>query len=256
MRATISGAARVFERNLISYRRGWVVLFSGFFEPVFYLFSIGVGVGALVGDVTLVDGTPVSYRAFVAPALLASSAMNGAINEAFNILPRLKYDKLYATMLATPIRPVDVAVGEIVWSVARGGIYAVGFVAVMAALGLVESWLALATIPAALLVGFAFAAAGIAGVSFMRSWQDYELLQLVILPLFLFSATFYPLDVYPPLLQQITRVSPLYHGVELMRGFALGSLDPTMVGHAAVLGVVGAAGTYVAVRRLHRLLLF
>lgn len=248
-------AARVFERNLRAYRRAWVVILSGFFEPVFYLFAIGVGVGALVGDVTLPDGTAVPYRAFVAPALLASSAMNGAVNEAFNILPRLKYDKLYVTMLATPIRPVDVALGEIAWSVARGGLYAVGFVAVTAVLGLVDSWLALATVPAALLVGFAFAAAGIAGAAHMRSWQDYELLQLVILPLFLFSATFYPLDVYPPLLQDITRISPLYHGVELMRGFALGHLDPTMIGHAAFLLAMGAAGTIIAVRRLDRVLL-
>lgn len=248
-------AARVFERNLRAYRRAWVVILSGFFEPVFYLFAIGVGVGALVGDVTLPDGTAVPYRAFVAPALLASSAMNGAVNEAFNILPRLKYDKLYVTMLATPIRPVDVALGEIAWSVARGGLYAVGFVAVTAVLGLVDSWLALATVPAALLVGFAFAAAGIAGAAHMRSWQDYELLQLVILPLFLFSATFYPLDVYPPLLQDITRISPLYHGVELMRGFALGHLDPTMIGHAAFLLAMGAAGTIIAVRRLDRILL-
>jgi len=251
----VTGAARVFERNLRAYRRGWVILFSGFLEPVFYLFAVGVGVGGLVGDVALPDGTTVPYRAFVAPALLASSAMNGAVNEAFNILPRLKYDKLYVTMLATPIRPLDVALGEIAWSVARGGLYAVGFVAVMAAFGLAGSWLSLATVPAALLVGFAFAAAGIAGAAYMRSWQDYELLQLVVLPLFLFSATFYPLDVYPPLLQNLTRLSPLYHGVELMRGIALGRLDPTMIGHAAFLLAMGAAGTTVAVRRLHRVLL-
>lgn len=251
----VTGAARVFERNLRAYRRGWVILFSGFLEPVFYLFAVGVGVGGLVGDVALPDGTSIPYRAFVAPALLASSAMNGAVNEAFNILPRLKYDKLYVTMLATPIRPLDVALGEIAWSVARGGLYAVGFVAVMAASGLAGTWLSLATVPAALLVGFAFAAAGIAGAAYMRSWQDYELLQLVVLPLFLFSATFYPLGVYPPLLQNLTRLSPLYHGVELMRGFALGRLDPTMIGHAAFLAAMGAAGTTVAVRRLHRVLL-
>lgn len=249
-------AQRLLERNLMVYRRAWIVVLSGFFEPVFYLFSIGIGVGQLVGEIELAGGTVVSYAAFVAPALLASSAMNGAVFEStINIFFKLRYGKIYDAILATPLRPVDIAIGEISWSLIRGGLYAMGFVTVMLGFGLVESIWAVLAIPAALLIGFAFAAVGVAATSFMRGWQDFDLVNLVTLPLFLFSATFYPLDVYPPLLQQLTRLSPLYHGVELIRGFTLGVLDVTMVGHAGFLLAMGVAGSLVASRRLEKLLL-
>ena len=256
--AAITGmrAQRMLERNIMVYRRAWIVVLSGFFEPVFYLFSIGIGVGQLVGEIDLADGTVVSYAAFVAPALLASSAMNGAVFEStINIFFKLKYGKIYDAVLATPMRPVDIAVGEISWSLIRGGLYAFGFVIVMIGFGLVESIWAIMAIPAALIIGFAFAAVGMAATSFMRSWQDFDVVNLITLPLFLFSATFYPLDVYPPLLQNLTRISPLYHGVELIRGFTLGVLDITMIGHAGFLLAMGAAGALVASRRLEKLLI-
>ena len=249
-------AHRVIERNVMVYRRLWKVFVSGFAEPVFYLLSIGIGVGVLVGDVALADGRLVTYTAFVAPALLGASAMNGAIYEStFNIFFKLKYGKIYDGMLATPLRPVDIAVGEISWSLIRGGAYAVGFIIVMLGFGLVESWWAVLAVPAALLIGLAFGSVGMAATSFMRSWQDFDMVQLVSLPLFLFSATFYPLDVYPPLLQQLTRISPLYHGVELIRGFTIGVLDVTMLGHAAFLIAMAAVGMTIAARRLEKLLL-
>lgn len=249
-------AHRVIERNVMVYRRLWKVFVSGFAEPVFYLLSIGIGVGVLVGDVALADGRLVTYTAFVAPALLGASAMNGAIYEStFNIFFKLKYGKIYDGMLATPLRPVDIAVGEISWSLIRGGAYAVGFIIVMLGFGLVESWWAVLAVPAALLIGLAFGSVGMAATSFMRSWQDFDMVQLVSLPLFLFSATFYPLEVYPPLLQQFTRISPLYHGVELIRGFTIGVLDVTMLGHAAFLIAMAAVGMTIAARRLEKLLL-
>ena len=249
-------AHRVIERNVMVYRRLWKVFVSGFAEPVFYLLSIGIGVGVLVGDVALADGRLVTYTAFVAPALLGASAMNGAIYEStFNIFFKLKYGKIYDGMLATPLRPVDIAVGEISWSLIRGGAYAAGFIIVMLGFGLVESWWAVLAVPAALLIGLAFGSVGMAATSFMRSWQDFDMVQLVSLPLFLFSATFYPLDVYPPLLQQLTRISPLYHGVELIRGFTIGVLDVTMLGHAAFLIAMAAVGMTIAARRLEKLLL-
>lgn len=249
-------AHRLLERNLMVYKRSWIVLFSGFFEPVFYLFSIGVGVGALVGDLTLPDGSPVSYTAFIAPALLASSAMNGAVYEStMNIFFKLKYGKIYDAVLSTPMKPVDIAVGEISWSLIRGGIYAVGFMIVMTLFGLIESWWAIMAIPAALLIGFAFASVGMAATSFMRSWQDFDMVQLFTLPLFLFSATFYPLDVYPEVIQNLTRLSPLYHGVEIIRSLTLGLFDWSIVGHMAFLLAMGAAGVTVAARRIEKLLL-
>ncbi|HEY5684313.1 MAG TPA: ABC transporter permease [Acidimicrobiia bacterium] len=249
-------AQRMLERNVMVYRRAWIVILSGFFEPVFYLFSIGIGVGRLVGGIDLADGTVVSYAAFVAPALLASSAMNGAVFEStINIFFKLTYGKIYDAILATPMRPLDIALGEITWSLIRGVLYAFGFVMVMIGFGLIESVWALMAIPAALLIGFAFAAVGMAATSFMRSWQDFDFVNLITLPLFLFSATFYPLDVYPVVLQHLTRFSPLYHGVELIRGFTLGAIDVTMVGHAAFLLVMGLTGSLVASRRLEKLLL-
>ena len=238
------------------YKRIWIVLLSGFFEPVFYLFSIGVGVGALVGDLTLPDGSPVSYTAFIAPALLASSAMNGAVYEStMNIFFKPKFGKVYDAILSTPMKPVDIAVGEISWSLIRGGIYAVGFMIVMAIFGLIESWWAIMAVPAALLIGFAFASVGMAATSFMRSWQDFDLVQLFTLPLFLFSATFYPLDVYPEAIQNLTRLSPLYHGVEIVRSLTLGLFDWSILGHVAFLLGMGAVGMTVASKRLEKLLL-
>ena len=249
-------AHRLLERNFMVYRRAWVVIFSGFFEPVFYLFSIGIGVGELVGDLTLPDGSSISYAAYVAPALLAASAMNGAIYEStLNIFFKLKYGKVYDAILSTPMRPADIAVGEISWSLIRGGMYAVGFMIVMAIFGLIESAWAVMAIPAALLIGFAFASVGMAATSYMRSWQDFDMVQLVTLPLFLFSATFYPLDVYPPLLQTITRFSPLYHGVEIIRAVTLGVFDWSLIGHVAFLVTMGAVGVTVAARRIEKLLL-
>lgn len=248
-------AARLVERNLLVYRRGWLVIVSGFFEPLFYLGALGVGIGRLVGDIELPGGDAVTYAAFVAPALLASSAMNGAVYDStFNIFDKLKWRKVYDAVLATPVEPRDVALGEITWSLLRGLAYASAFLLVMLALGLVASPWAVLALPAAVLIGFAFAGCGMASVTFMRSWQDFEWVQLAVLPMFLFSATFYPLDVYPAALQGVVRLSPLYHGVTLMRGLTLGDVGPGLLVSVAYLAALGSAGLAVAGRRLGLLL--
>ena len=248
-------AQRIWEKNYIAYRRLWKVVFTGFFEPVFYLFGIGIGVGALVGEVTGPGGQLVTYAAFVAPAMMAASAMNGAVIETtFNIFFKLHFGKVYEGILTTPMKPSDIAIGEIGWALARGVLYSTVFVIVMFAMGLTRSWWAVLAIPAATLVGFAFGAVGLAASTFMRSWQDFDLVMLVTMPLFLFSGTFYPLDVYPEALQTIAKFSPLYHGTELMRGFTLGVIDWTMVGHTAFLVVMGLIGAAVANRRLDAML--
>jgi lipooligosaccharide transport system permease protein len=248
-------ALRLLERNLRVSRRSWPILLSGFAEPVFYLFAVGVGLGALVGEVLGPHGEPVTYAEFVAPALLASSAMNGALFEStFNIFFKLRFQKTYDAVLATPMEPGDIAVGEVSWALLRGGLYAVGFLAVTAVMGLLLSPLAVLALPAALLIGFAFAAVGMAASTYMRTWQDFDLVTLFSLPLFLFSATFFPVDVYPDAVQPLVLVSPLYHGVELIRGLMLGRPDLTMLGHAAFLLALGAAGVAVAGRRFGRIL--
>jgi lipooligosaccharide transport system permease protein len=247
---------RLIERNLYVYKHGWLVIVSGFFEPLFYLLSIGFGLGALVGDIPGPGGEPIPYQLFVAPALLASAAMNGAISEStFNFFFKLNYNKTFTSILSTPLSPGDVAVGELAWALIRGGLYAIGFMVVMVVLGLVVSPWVIFAVPAALLVGFAFGAVGMAATSFMRTWQDFDLIQLVVLPMFLFSATFYPLDTYPPALQVIVQLTPLYQGVDLIRSLTVGAISPILLVHVAYLTIMGAIGLWVVSRRLDKLLL-
>ena len=250
------GARYLVERNIKVYRNGWLVLVSGIFEPIFYLLSVGVGVAQLVGDVQLPGGKLVSYTVFVAPAMLAASAMNGAIYDAtFNLFFKLKYNKLYDAVLATPVTPVDVAVGEIGWALMRGSFYSTAFLVVMLVMGLVASWWAALALPAIVLVGFAFAAMGTAATTYMKSWQDFEYVTLVTLPMFLFSATFYPLSTYPEALQWVIRLSPLYHAAALLRELTTGAVTAASLVHVLVLAVLGLVGVLVTGRRLEKLLL-
>jgi len=250
------GSGHLIERHARVYRHTWLVLVSGIFEPLFYLLSIGVGIGHLVGGVTGPGGQVVGYPSFVAPALLATAAMNGAIYDStFNVFFRLKYAKFYDAALATPMRPGDIALGEIGWALIRGGLYAVAFMAVMLALGLVHSAWAVLDVPVALLIGFGSAAAGMAATTFMRSWQDFEFIMLATLPMFLLSATFYPLSVYPRPVQIVVECTPLYQGVALMRGLTLGVVGPGLLWHVAYLALMGLAGLWVASGRIGRLLL-
>ena len=249
------GSAHLIERHARVYRRAWTIIVSGFFEPLFYLLSVGIGIGALVGKVSF-EGHAVGFTSFVAPALLATSAMNGAIfDSTFNVFFRLKYDKLYDAALATPMRPGDVALGEISWALIRGGLYACAFMIIMLSMGLVHSVWAVLAIPVALLIGFAFAGAGMAATTFIRSWQHFEFVLLATLPMFLFSTTFYPLGVYPRAIQYIVDWSPLYQGIALLRGLTLGYVGPGLLWHVLYLAAMGVTGLAIAGRRISRLLL-
>jgi lipooligosaccharide transport system permease protein len=252
-----AGMARILvERNIMSYRHAWIAIFTGFFEPVFYLFSLGIGLGGLIRTVTTDGGQSVPYASFVAPALLAASAMNGAIfDSTFNVFFKLKFAKLYDSVLATPLGPRDVAVGEIAWSLIRGALYAAAFLLVAWAVGTVHSWWALLALPAATLIGFAFSAVGMFATTYMRSWVDFDYVNLAIQPMFLFSATFFPLALYPESVQWIVQLTPLYHGVALERGLMLGEVGPGLLVHAAYLVVLGLLGLVGAARRLEKLLL-
>jgi lipooligosaccharide transport system permease protein len=255
--ASYAGRSRALvRRSAVASRRTWLAFVSGFFEPVFYLVAMGQGLGSLVGALPGPDGRPISYAAYIAPGLLAASAMNGAVFDAtYNVFFKLKYNRLYDAVLATPLGPVDIALGEIAWALIRGGLYALGFLSVMAAFGLLISPWALLVLPAALVVAFAFAAVGMAATTYMRSWQDFDLVTLAILPMFLFATTFYPLSVYPRWLQVAVEVMPLFHAVELMRGLTTGVVHAGLLGHLGYFLAMIVAGVVVAARRLDVLLL-
>lgn len=252
-----AGRARALvERSALTYSRAWLVFVSGVMEPLLYLLAFQIGFGRLVTEVTGPGGQTMTYVAFVAPALLAASAMNGAVfDSTFGVFFKFRYAKTYDAMLATPIGPLDIALGEIGWAVLRGGLYAVSFFGVMGVLGLVASPWAILLVPVALLVAFAFAAVGMACATFLRSPTQFEFIQLAVMPMFLFSTTFFPLSVYPEPLQVVVQCLPLYHGVALMRGLSVGVLDPTMLGHVAYLLALCALGLVATSRRLAGLLL-
>lgn len=245
---------RMIERTLMVYRRSWLIVVSGFFEPLFYLLSIRIGISRLVGDVT-VDGRVIDYAEFVAPALMAASAMNGAVYDAtMNVFFKLKYQKLYDSVLATPMSPTDVALGEIGWAVLRGVLYSSAFLVAMWALGMTGSTWILLSVPICVLIAFAFASVGMAVTTYMRSFVDFEYVTAATLPLFLFSATFYPLSSYGRW-SWVVQFSPLYHGVALVRSVNMGVFEWAMFGHVAVLVALTVVGLAIAAGRVRRLLL-
>ncbi len=245
---------RMVERSLMVNRHTWLLIISGFFEPLLYLLSVRIGFKELVGDVSSA-GRAIPYDEFVAPALMAASAMNGAVYETTtNVYFKFRHARLYDAVLSTPMTPADVALGEIMFAVMRGGLYSTAFLVTMWALGMTGSpWVVLA-LPICVLIGFAFAAVGMALTTFMRGWADFEYIAAITLPLFLFSATFYPLGSYGGS-GWIVQLSPLYHGVALVRAVNLGVFEWAMVTHVAVLLALTVAGVAVASRRIARLLL-
>ncbi len=250
-------AGAVIERGFKVIRnQNWAIIVSGFFEPVFYLLSMGIGMGALVGQVTGPGGTPISYAAYIAPALLATSAMNGAIYDStWNVFFKLRFARLYQAMLATSLGPLDVAVGEIFMALFRGFLYALGFTAVMVVMGLATSWWSLAMIPVALLIALGFASFGMALTSYFTSFQQMDLINLALLPMFMFSATLYPITIYPEAVQWAIMALPLWHGVELMRQLSVGVFTPGTGVHLAYFLAMSALGVLFTTRRLRTLFL-
>ncbi|WP_425466926.1 ABC transporter permease [Rarobacter faecitabidus] len=256
--AMYSGNARVvlWRGWRVASRTHVGVMISGFFEPIFYLLSFGIGLGAMVGTVTAPDGRAIPYAAYIAPALLATSAMNGAIYDStWNVFFKLNHSKLYDGMLATRLGPLDVALGEIGVALIRGAVYAAGFMVVMTALGLNLSWWALAALPATVLIAFGFAALGMAVTSYLRTFQQMDWINFVLLPMFLLSATFYPLSVYPVGVQWFIQAMPLWHAVELVRSLTTGAVHPAILWHVAYFGVLCLVGIRFTAARLRALFL-
>jgi lipooligosaccharide transport system permease protein len=249
------GTGLLVLRNYVTYKRQWKLFATGFLEPVFYLFSIGIGVGKLIHAFEF-NGHSIPYAEFVAPGMLAASAFNGALMDStFNVFFKLKYEKLYDQMLATPLTTTDIARGEIIWGQLRGASYSVAFLGVMWALGLVHSWWAVLAFPATLLIGFAFSAVCMGITTYMNSWQDFDKITLLQLPLFLFSGTFFPVTAFHGVLRVVVECTPLYRGVVLCRELTTGVITWESGVSVVYLLVMGAIGLLVVRRRLDTLLL-
>lgn len=258
VRALYAGNAHMLVvRGVLGARtNNWIVVLSGFFEPVFFLLAMGLGLGTFIGDVELANGQQVPYAAFIAPALLAVSAMNGAVYDStWNVFFKMHFGKLYDAVLNTSMGPLDVALGEISYALLRGLVYATGFLTVMQVLGLNQSWTAILSLPAVVLIAFGFASIGMAVTSYMKTFQQMDWINFVMLPMFLFSATFFPLDVYPEVIQRLIQALPLWHAVELVRGLTLGQFGPQLLIHVGYFAGMIAIGIVFTTRRLRALFL-
>lgn len=248
-RSVVARGLRVIARN------NWLIVVTGFFEPVFYLLSMGIGLGALIGGVEFY-GTEVPYAAYIAPALMAVSAMNGAVYDStMNVFFKMNYAKLYQQMLSTSLGPLDVALGEILLALFRGLLYASGFMLVTTLMGLNLAWTAVLAIPAALVIAFAFASFGMAITSYMKTFQHLDYVWVVMMPMFLLSATFFPIEVYPQGVQWVIQALPLWHGVDMIRQLTTGLVQPSILLHLTYFAVMILVGLVFTTARLRALFL-
>ena len=245
----------VLERSWISFKSSaWFAIVSGFLEPVLYLFSFGYGVGKLIGNVSLTNGSVVTYAMFIAPGLLATSAMNGAIfDTTWNVYFKMHESKTYNAMLSTSLGPLDVALGEIAWAVLRGVIYSIGFMLVVTPLGLIPSWWGILAIPAAALIAFAFASIGMALTSYFKSYQQLGLIEVFLLPVFLFSGSLFPTEILPSWANVIVKISPLWHAIELIRNLCVGEIHVGLLVHVLFFLILITFGLIILTRRLNNL---
>jgi lipooligosaccharide transport system permease protein len=250
----IGGIGRVFEYRLLSYRRTFrSSIFNSFLGPIMFLTAMGLGLGSYVdaGGGEALGG--VSYLAFLAPGLLAATAMQTAAFEAtFPIIGGLVWSRVFHAMYATPIRPSDIALGNLAWIAFRVLLVSAVFTLVVVLFGAASSPLIVLAIPVAVLTGMAFAGPIAAFSATQRTMEKFNaVFRFGITPLFLFSGTFFPVESLPLFLQPVAWITPLYHGVALSRGLSLGTAgdDPLlMVVHLLVLVGFIAVGAWAATR--------
>ena len=245
----------LIERGFRAFKgSNWLIVLSGFVEPVFYLLAFGFGIGQLIGNLEDGSGNQVSYAAFIAPALLATSAMNGAVYDStWNVFFKMHFGKIYQVMLSSSMGPLDVALGEISWALLRGVAYSVGFMVIVTPIGLVTNAWGLLAIPAATLIAFGFASIGMAITSYLKSFQQMNWVTFFLLPMLLFSGTFFPVSVYPEWIQAIVQALPLWQGVELVRSLMLGNISMSLWSHVIYFVVMIALGLWFTTVRLKAL---
>lgn len=259
----MSGIGRVFEHRLVIYKRTFrASLFSSFLTPVLFLTAMGLGLGGYVDQSRDAALGGVSYLAFLAPGLLVATCMQaGAFEATFPIMAGLVWSRVYHAMFATPITPRDIALGNIAWFGARLLLIAAVFTVVIVAFGAATSPLILLAIPVAALTGLGFATPIAAFAATQRTPERFAaIFRFGIMPLFLFSGTFYPIESLPTFVQPLAWLTPLYHGVVLARGLSLGTFgtSPTIemaVIHLAILVGFTVVGAILTVRTVSAKLL-
>jgi len=247
-------AFRSYAYWIYQYRRTWRgSVITTVVSPVLYLTAMGVGLGSLVHRSTAIGG--VSYLQFIAPGLLAATAMQvGAGESTYPVLASFKWLRIYHAMAATPLLPIDIMVGHLMWIATRIAMASGVYIAVVAAFGGIVSPLALLAFPACILVGLAFVGPIVAYSATRESDSGFAaIMRFGIVPMFLFSGTFFPVSQLPEVLRWIAYATPLWHGVELVRSLTLGQvvvLDA--LGHAGYLLLWASVGIGLAARTFRR----
>lgn len=245
---TCHGITSVWLRNFKMYSRTWKLnLLPNFFEPVFLLLGLGLGVGFYIQEVA---GYP--YAVFIAPGLIGMAAMNGASFETtYNVFVRMNYDRVYDAMMAAPLNEAEIVAGEILWAVARSFLYGGAFLLIIIIFGLIPSWWAIGVLPVLVLTGYLFSTIGMA---FSLTIPTIDLFSffftLFLTPLYIFSDTFFPLsERLGPEWMWVPEITPLFHSVRMMRAFCLGKLSTVLWWDAAYLLGVGIFFHWVSLKR-------
>jgi lipooligosaccharide transport system permease protein len=254
----MSYALRSYEFWLTFYRRTWRgSVATSIINPVFYLGALGVGLGTLVNKSGATPGG-VNYLSFVAPGVLAATAMQIAATEAmWPVLGSIRWTRVYYAMLATPLRIRDIVLGHQAWMATRVVSSCAVYLVVIAAFGGVHSPLAVLTVPACLLIGLAFSAPLAAYSATREDDAAFPVVnRFVVVPMFLFSGVFFPVSQLPRLLEWVAYATPLWNGVDLCRSLTLGTAEwPLSIVHVVYLAAWGAAGLVLALHTYRKRLL-
>jgi lipooligosaccharide transport system permease protein len=251
----VIAALRLVQRNALVYRHVWHgSVFSSFLQPLLFLTAMGVGLGALVdnGDADLPG---VAFLDFLAPGLLASACMQTACFESsYPVTGKMVWHRNYEAIASTPMRVVDLVVGELAWLAVRLSMVAAAFMLVLTAFGVVRSPLAVLAVPVAVLTGLACGVPLMAYAATLKDSGNFNIVfRFIITPMFLFSGVFFPVTRLPEWLQPVAWVTPLFHGVALTRGLILNIVEsPMWVAHLAYLLILTAAGVFAGVRTFER----
>lgn len=256
---TLTRSIRYAESEVIAYRRTWRgTVISSFVNPILFLAAMGTGLGSLVDDGT--GDLAIPYLAFVATGLMAATAMqNGAGDGSFPVMAGILWRKNFHGTITTPLGPTDIITGRLLWGVARLSFVLAVFAVIAVLFGAIDLGPALAAIPPSILTGVAFTVCITAWTLTQEDGRNLStLFRFLIIPLFLFSGTFFPISQLPGFLQPVAFVTPLFHGVEAVRKIALPDVDSTIVTslplwvHLGYLVVMAVVGAYLSIQFLDK----